>query len=142
MSVVALDKAIYERMANDATLTSLITTYEGGPAIFTVDPIPTDAEFPFVVANEDIAFPNFDTKTKQGFDLTRNVKVFTLANGSRKLLGQIADRLQFLFHKQEDLIQVDGFKVIIANMRGPRITPTDERVYGVELELRLVIQEL
>jgi len=36
----ALTEAIYDRLAGDGTLTSLLATYEGAPAIFTTDPVP------------------------------------------------------------------------------------------------------
>lgn len=138
----AINEGIYERMANDATLTGYISTYNGAPAIFTVDPVPTDAELPFITANEDIVAVPWDTKTKQGRDFSRNIRAYTEATGSRVLLDDIAERIRFLFHRQADQINIDGYKVIICDVQGPEFVATDPRAYGLELEVRFVIQEL
>ena len=140
----AINQGIYERMANDTTLTNLISTYRGAPAIFFLRPIPTDAEFPVIVADEDISVTPFPTKTKQGRIITRSIRVFTDAqSGTRTDNDDIVERVRFLFHRQADQIQISGYKVIIADAsNGPEFTPTDERTIGQELEITLTIQQL
>jgi hypothetical protein len=140
----AINKGIYERMANDSTLTALLSTYRGAPGIFLIRPIPTDAEFPLVIADEDISVNTFPTKTKQGRTLVRSIKVYTDAeSGTRTTSDEIIERIRFLFHRQADQINIEGYKVIIADAEnGPEFTPTDDRVFGQEIEVRLTIQRL
>lgn len=138
-----INRGIYERMANDATLTSLISTYRGSPAIFLVSPVPTDAEFPVIVVDEDISVTPWDTKTFQGRIILRSFKVYTKSNtGSRVLNDEIVERLRFLFHRQAGNINISGYKVIIADAQtGGEFIPVDNRVYGSELEISLTIQK-
>lgn len=138
----AINQGIYNRMANDSTLTSLLSTYNGAPAIFTVATIPTDANFPLITANEDFTNVPFDTKDTGGREVTRYVRVFTEATGSRVLLDTIAERVRFLFHKKHHEVAFDGYQPIIINVVGPEFLATDERIYGVEFEIRFVFQNL
>ena len=142
MSVI--NQGIYERMANDATLTNLLSTYNGAPAIFLIRPIPSDAEYPLVIADEDIQVVPFPSKTKQGRTITRSIKVFTdAASGTRTDNDDIIERIRFLFHRQPNQITITGYKVIIADAsNGPEFTPADERTFGQELEVTLTIQRL
>lgn len=142
MTTSAINKAIYERMANDTNLTSLLSTYKGTPAIFTIPTLPTDVEFPFITANEDFSNLPFDTKDVGGRQITRFIRVFVEATGSRVLLDTIADRIRFLFHRKHNEMVIEGFQPIIINAVGPEFLSTDERIYGVEFEIRFVMQEI
>lgn len=142
MTVSAINKGIYERMANDATLTAMISTYKGSPAIFTIPTIPTDATFPLITANEDFSVLPFDTKNLQGREVTRFVRVFAEASGSRVLMDDISERVRSLFHRQHLQVQIAGYQIILINVTGPEFLATDERLYGVEMEVRFVLQNL
>lgn len=140
MTTSAINKGIYDRMANDATLTAMLSTYKGSPAIFTIATIPTDATFPIITANEDFSVLPFDTKTIEGRQVTRFVRVFTEASGSRVLMDDIAERVRVLFHRQHLSVTIQGYQVLIIEVTGPEFLATDERIYGVEMEIRFVLQ--
>lgn len=138
-----INRGIYERMANDATLTSYLAIYRGSPAIFLVRPVPTDCEFPFIVADEDINVTPWDTKTFQGRTILRSIKVYTQSStGTRTLSDDIIERVRFLFHRQATNISISGYRVIIADAQtGGEFLPVDNRVYGQEIEVSLTIQK-
>lgn len=136
-----ITQGIYQAMANDATLQTLLGEYYGVPAIFSTFPVPTDAPFPYIDMSYELTFSPFDTKVTQGVDLTREITVYTEADGSAALLETICDRVRALFHRQPQNVPIVGFDTVIVDMQeGPRFTTEDNRVQGKELELRLVLQ--
>ena len=56
-----LTEALYDRLTGDATLTALLATYNGDPAVFTTDPAPGDAELPYIVTAGHVSDEPFDT---------------------------------------------------------------------------------
>lgn len=138
------NQGIYERLAGDATLTAMLSVYEGAPSILLVRPVPTDIEFPYVTADEDIAVSPYDTKTSRGREINRSIKAFTSADSvSRVRNDEIIERIRFLFHRQPDAIHIDGFVCMIANVtNGPEFMPTDNRVLAQEIQVRLVINQI
>lgn len=140
MTIAAINKGIYDRMANDATLTDLLSTYKGSPAIFTIPTIPSDATFPFITANEDFSVIPFDTKTVEGRDVSRYIRVFADASGSRSLLDSLSERVRFLFHRKHNEMTIAGYQIILINVEGPEFLATPELIYGVEFTVRFVLQ--
>lgn len=136
MSVVT--QAIYDKLAEDATLVGLLATYEGSPAIFTSDPVPGDANFPFVVTAGEVSQAPFDTKTTQGRDLIRDVRCYADADGSAVVIEAIAERVRALLHRQP--LTINGYRWLISDCTGPIVA--DERdVYGRVISVSLKAEE-
>ena len=137
----ALSAAFYRRLAGDATLVRLLSTYEGGPAVFTSDPAPADAELPYIVTAGEFASAPFDTKTTRGRQVFRDIRVYGPQKGSAALVEQIAERVHALFHRHE--LQVEGYGTVVAEASGPVVAPADdaEQVTGRRVPVRLIIQE-
>lgn len=138
----ALSQAFYDRMANDATLTSGsgLATYGLAPAIFTRDPVPQDATLPYILMDGETLHDPFDTKTTLGHDLTRDIRVFAEATGSTEVVETLAERIRQLFHRYA--LPVTGFtKTLLAEAFGPIELPSDGTVYGREISVRLVLME-
>lgn len=133
-----LTQAIYDVLAGDVTLTALLGTYAGAPAIFTTDPAPGDAELPYVVTAGDVAQVPFDTKTTRGRDITRDVRCYTDANGSAVTVEAIAERVRFLLHRTE--IPIDDFSWIMAACSGPQ-SADEQDSYGRIVTVRMVVEE-
>lgn len=148
MDFIDLDAAVYDRMAQDPTLTALLSTYSPGlgstasnasapsrgPAIFTDREVPEDAELPYVWSHGQITDIADDTKLQPGRDIVRDISCFTARNET-DLIERIASRIRALFHRHE--LAIDGAQTIVAEVSGPVITPTDEQVLGRSLSLRL-----
>jgi hypothetical protein len=133
-----LTQAIYNRMAGDTTLTSMLSVYRGSPAIFTADPVPPDAKRPFIVAAGAVNDSAFDTKTSRGREVSRDIRVYTDATGSFAGLEQISDRVRTLFHRYA--IAVIGFSTLVAQASGPTVVPTDPQVQGMSVSVRWILE--
>jgi len=137
--VSAITEAIYDVLAGDATLTALLTTYGGEPAIFTTDPAPGDAELPYIVSAGEVAQSPWDTKTTRGRVATRDVRCYTDATGSAVAVEAIAERVRALLHRQT--LAITDFTCVIADCSGPVVADGPD-AYGRIVTVRLTIEEV
>ena len=135
----AITEAIYDVLAGDATLTALLTTYGGEPAIFTTDPAPGDAELPYIVSAGEVAQSPWDTKTTRGRVATRDVRCYTDATGSAVAVEAIAERVRALLHRQT--LAITDFTCVIADCSGPVVADGPD-AYGRIVTVRLTIEEV
>ena len=136
MSVVTA--GLYDRLAGDATLVGLLASYEGNPAIFTMDPAPGNAGLPYIVSAGEVAQTPFDTKTTRGRDLIRDVRIYAFADGSTVLIEAIAERVRALLHRQE--LNINGFVWLVSDCSGP-IVADEPDTYGRIISLSLKAEE-
>jgi hypothetical protein len=134
-----LTGAIYDVLAGDATLTALLATYSGNPAIFTSDPAPGDAELPYIVTAGEFSQSPFDTKTTLGRDLRRDVRCYADAKGSAVNVEAIAERVRALLHRQ--VMVLPGFVWILGECSGP-IVADEPDAYARIVSVRLIVEEL
>lgn len=135
-----LTAAVYDRMAGDATLTGMLATYKGEPAVFTTDPVPGDATLPYIVTAGEVAQSPFDTKTSRGRRAFRDVRCYASAqDGSAIVVEAIAERVRALFHRYE--LTVTDFGVIVANCVGP-IVADEQDAYGRILTVEFMLVEV
>lgn len=126
-------------LAGDGTLTALLGTYRGEPAIFTTDPAPGDAVLPYIVtAGEVVANPE-DTKTTRGRELWRDVRCYAPATGSAVTVEAMAERVRALLHRQA--LTIDGFVWIWASCSGP-IVADEEDAYGRIVTVQMRVEEV
>ena len=135
----AITEAIYDVLAGDATLTALLATYGGEPAIFTTDPAPGDAELPYIVSAGEVAHSPFDTKTTRGRVAMRDVRCYTDATGSAVVVETIAERVRALLHRQT--LAISDFECVIADCSGP-VAADGPDAYGRIVSVRLTIEEV
>lgn len=136
--VSILTQAIYDRLAGDVTLTGLLATYNGSPAIFTTDPAPGDAVLPYIVSAGEVAQAPLDTKTSRGRSVIRDVRCYAEADGSTVVIEAMAERARALLHRQA--LTIAGFTWLISDCSGP--TVADELdAYGRIISLSLKAQE-
>lgn len=134
----AITQGIYDALAADGTLTGLLNTYQGAPAIFTTDPAPGDAELPYIVTAGEIAQEAFDTKTTRGRTVTRDVRCYSAASGSAAVVEAIAERVRAILHRQA--LTIDGFMWVWSECSGPQVTDEQDS-YGRIVTVRMVIEE-
>jgi len=133
-----LTSAIYDRLAGDATLTALLATYKGLPAIFTTDPAPGDTGLPYIVTAGEVTQVPSDTKTTRGRSLMRDVRCYAKADGSAVVIETIAERVYVLLHRQA--LSIDGYQWVISNCVGP-IVADEKDFYGRIISLSLTAQK-
>lgn len=133
-----LTEAIYDRLAGDATLTAMLSTYRGAPAIFTVDPAPEDAVAPFVVTAGHVADVAFDTKTTLGREVWRDVRCYTGdKEGSALVVEAVAERVRVLLHRHK--LVVTGFTTMVAECSGP-VVADEQGAFGRIVTVRLMME--
>jgi hypothetical protein len=128
---MSITQAVYERLASDAALASMLASFEGKPTIFTYEPVPGDAPLPYIVASGDVMgrvrVPE-STKLTYGARVMRDIRIFAEASGSMVEVEAIAERVWELFEKAE--LFVPGWtQVVRCRADRPIIGPRDERVY-------------
>jgi hypothetical protein len=116
----ALRQAIYDTLAADGTLTSLIASYRGDYAIVDGYTPPLDMEVP-LIHYEIVSDDNFDSKTGRIRIIIADITVMTSTNSDPVT---IAERIRTLLHRVA--ITVSGWTNIITEVNGP--------VQGVQTE--------
>ena len=134
-----LTQTIYDRLADDTTLTDLLATYRDGPAIFTTDPAPGDASRPYIVTAGEVTQSPFDTKNSRGRRAWRDVRCYANADGSSLTIEMIAERVRALLHRYR--LDIDGFGVLVAECNGP-VTADEEDAYGRILTVQYLFTEV
>lgn len=130
--------AIYDRLASDGTLTALLATYAGEPAVFTTDPAPGDADLPYIVSAGQVSDAAYDTKTTQGREVRRDVRCYASCDGSAATVEAIAERVRALLHRHA--LTIAGYDTWISECSGP-ISADEEEAYGRVVSLRLIAME-
>src|SRR5690554_2808553 len=133
-----LTAVLYDKLASDPTLSGLLATYKGLPAIFTVDPVPKDAVLPYIVTAGEVAYTPWDTKTTRGRSVIRDIRCYAEANGSAVVVEAIAEQVRALLHRQP--LQINGYHWLISDVIGP-IVADEQDAYGRILTLNLTVQE-
>ena len=134
----ALTQGIYDYLSSDPPLVGMLASYEGAPAIFTIDPVPGDAVLPYLVSSGDVADTSFDTKLDLGRRIWRDVRCYATADGDSIPVEQIAERVRRLLHRHS--LVVDGYGVLVAECSGPRAA-NEQDVYGRIVTVKLIMME-
>lgn len=100
MSSEDLTLSFYQRMADDGLLCSMLSTYDGLPAIFTSEQIPEDVEDDaYYIVTPGYARPSpFTTDPLVGDRHIRNIEVYGPVDGSANRIDMIADRITEIFN--------------------------------------------
>ncbi len=134
-----LTAAIHDVLANDAALAGMLSSYDGQPAVFTVDPAPGNAVLPYVVSAGDVSQTPADTKTTRGREIRRDVRCYAEDSGSAAWVEQVAERVRTLLHRQPMVIA--GFVWVLGECSGP-IAADEPGAYGRVVTVRLLVEEL
>lgn len=135
-----ISQAVYSLLAADTTLTALLATYGGAPAIFTSRPVPPDALRPYVVAAGNVSAVPFDTLDKRGREITRDVFAFANETGSAAAIEAIADALYNALDNAS-LALAGGHVVRCHVVAGPAEAPTDSSLVGRYVTIRIVARK-
>lgn len=135
-------KALVDALKGNATLLANLAKYpEGGePAVF-ADSVPRDARFPWVLVAEVSDDEGVTgSKTRSGRDLLRDIGVYTDAEtDTGSLVKELGEAIRALFHRSTSLA-VPGFATLLEHVvSGPVVAPTDERVRGRIVTVRVVL---
>lgn len=138
MSAAAVTSGIRNLLIGSAPLAALLSAYKGNPAVFMVDPVPENAQLPYVVSKgvEDLGTPlDLDGKFRA---VDFSVQAFAEATGDPLPVDQIADQVADLFRVPTSL-SIAGFTVKHTIVSGPALYGTDPDTYGRTVEVRCMI---
>ena len=135
---------IFVRMTGDATLTGLLDTHEGVPAIFSERAPDAYAIGPkpcLVIAAPSLDIP-LETFTETGRFIEQDVRGYAPDTGSSAALDTVMRRVRTLFHNGPGSLTVTGGTAEISTVTGPVASPTtDPALIGRRVTLRLELQE-
>jgi len=124
--MIDLRRAIRAKLIENPVIVANISTFSGAPSIFTVEPIPSDVQLPYMIVSNVSEVP-FDTKTEDGREVLTDIRVYSQANGNVSLMDLLVDEIYGTFHNQ--IIAASGYENVITRVR--EITVLDEiDVYG------------
>lgn len=135
-----INRAIHTTIQDDATIISLVSTYAERAAVFGFRPVPGNAAPPYIAMGDVLAVNDAGTKNgNAAVEVFQDVYCFDDSDGSAETVRRISDRLRLLFNRQT--ITISGMTNYLTAVDGPQVAPTDEKLYGRVLTIRLVAEK-
>lgn len=124
-----LGPAIRTAILAQSDIVALLGEYEGAASVHTRRPVPEAAEYPMVVAADDITIGNEDFVNSLHPVVTRQIGVYGRAVEDYRAVESIGYLLRDLFHKDRFSLTVSGYKVTDISVQGPVIAPASSDDY-------------
>jgi len=135
--MIGLRGAIFQKLIANGNITSNVSEYLNYPAIFTVEPIPTDVNLPYIIVSQVSEVPN-DTKTHDGRELLIDIRIYTQKNGNVNVIENLVEEVYQEFHNE--IVVVDNFQNYL--LRVVDIVNSDEEeVYGRIVSIRALFSK-
>jgi len=135
--MIGLRGAIFQKLIANGNITSNVSEYLNYPAIFTVEPIPTDVNLPYIIVSQVSEVPN-DTKTSDGRELLVDIRIYTQRNGNLNVLESLTEEVYQEFHNE--IVVVDNFQNYL--LRVVDIVNSDEEeAYGRIVSIRALFSK-
>ena len=131
-------QAIFDVMDADTLLVSLLSQFDGEPAIFTMKEVPPDAARPYIWSYADIINTPFESKDLRGRDVTRDIWVVADDVGDEDLVMNIANRVQLIFHRTVMSIGIGNMRTIAT---GPRVGESGDDITARIVTVSFVYQQ-
>lgn len=143
MAILDPQKEVYGRLSSDSALTSLLSTHNTAPAIFS-DFVPHDHvidDKPVIVVVAPNQNEDDDTYTEEYRDLLMNVRLYHRPQGSSADLEAAAEQTRQTL-KSWPAGAITNGSLVDASVSGPVAAPTeDPALEGRLLQVRLYIKE-
>lgn len=118
--------ALRSAITGDATITGLLSEWYGNPAVFTKRPIPTDAQYPYILINPDVAIGDFDALNSDRPTIIRDIVVYGQQPDQYREVEQVGYLLRALFHRNRFSITNADYNIVQITATGPNAAPTDD----------------
>lgn len=140
--MIDLAPSLRTAISANTTITGLIQTWAGEPAVFTRRPAPAGAEYPFVMIGPDRSVTDADGLTSNRPIAVRDIAVYGIAKDHYREVEMAARSLRELFHRNRWSLAVTGWDVIEVQAAGPIPAPTDdEKTIGRLVSLTIQLRE-
>jgi len=131
-------QAIFDVMDADTLLVSLLSTFDGEPAIFTMKEVPPDAKRPYIWSYADITNTPFESKDLRGRSVVRDIWIVDDDKGDEDLVAQIANRVQLIFHRVVMTIGIGNMRTVAS---GPRVGMSGDDITARIVTVEFVYQQ-
>lgn len=118
--------SIRTALLNDATISGLLSDWNGEAAIFTRRPPPTDAVAPFIIVSPDIAINDEDGLTSDRPVIVRDITVYGDQPDQYRTIEQIGYAIRALFHHDRTSLTHDDYRIVNVVATGPNPAPVDD----------------
>ena len=135
--MVGLRGAIFQKLIANENIANNVSEYLNYPAIFTVEPIPSEVDLPYVIVNPVSEIPN-DTKTFDGREVLVDIRIYTEANGNLSVLESLVEEIYQEFHNE--VITVDNFQNYLLRVVDV-VNSDEEETYGRIVSIRALFQK-
>lgn len=136
-----ISKAIRASLLSVPQIADKLATYKDAPGIFTRRPVPSDAEYPMIVAASfNAGATNEDGLISRRPVIVRDVLFYGRQPDDYRVIDEIALIAAKHFHRKRFSLSIDGYQVIDIVADDPRVAPVDnDKQVGrlVQLQLRL-----
>jgi len=136
-------KAYYQHLAADTTVTGKLGTYNFGsgsvPAIFTVDPAPSDAETRILTIVVVTSTDKGTDRATRGGEVQLDLKVYGAKNDSAKVVEELAYAVWSSMDRA--VLTMSGFKVTYTMAKLPVDLADPEGYPGFLISCRSLLRE-
>jgi hypothetical protein len=133
-----LSQPIRDAIVGESSITALLGTYLGSPAVLTRAPAPDETiEFPYILVSDDVAKAEEDGLFDLRPVVTREVTTYARNDTPEhyRLADQIAYLVRTLFHRQWRSLTVPGWRVVDIQCMGPVSTTQEDQTDGRTVSL-------
>lgn len=140
-----LGSPFYTLLAADSAVTTLLRTYNGGPAIFVNRTIPADFALdssgkPWIVTDGDVDTQQIDL-TGTADAVTREILVYDVNDGMPSEVDAVAMAVKKAFQANMALT-VSGYTAKVVSVTGPvQADPVEETIYGRSVTVQVLLEE-
>lgn len=136
-----LAPALRAAILGDASIISLLSDWNGSPAVHTRRPVPSDSTYPMIVINPDSGIGDEDGINSPRPVVLRDVNAYGLKPNDYRSVEAIGYALRALFHRQKGALVIDGYRVINILAAGPfAVGPDDEQIVARAVSLTVSVQ--
>lgn len=135
--MLELRSKIFQKLISNENITNNVSEYLGYPSIFTVEPIPTDVELPYVIVNQVSEVPN-ETKTQDGRNVLIDIRIYANEDGNISLIENLVEEIYQMFHNQE--ISTNNFENYLLRVV-EILNANEEKVYGRIVSIRALFSK-
>ncbi len=118
----------------DASITALLGTWNGAPAVFTRRPPPNNAPYPQIIVNP-VDVNDMDALVSRRSIVEMDIAIYGQKSSDTRSVENLGLLVRSLFHRQRFSITPSGVSVVQIVCRGPLVGPTDD----TNLLVRIVI---
>jgi hypothetical protein len=123
---VDLSDPLYAAIKGNTGIAAALSVYQGQPAIFTIRPVPKDAQFPMILVAGDITYGDEDFIDAEMPAIMRDIAIYGQNPVHYRTVETLGYAVRDLFHRKRESLTVSGWSVTDIRCSGPIVAPVDD----------------